>query len=415
MDNYVLTSPAPVMTPVVVPPTTGTPQPALSAAPAMPASTKPVYTLCINPGLMFDDDQSIHFNVSNDWNVEGDDNDDFFHSLIASPFDDTDPEVCSCHYLVDNDIGVFCDTESCHTTDDCDNVATCHTTDDCDNDIFCDAVSDFPERELDASNSRYMVADPTLMLTCCLVCMLLLPFFYFCTRLLLASVSLLLIMSSFSYMIHELHKSHWIQSGLVSNGICFAYPCKWLIFTCVMLCMSFVSMLQGCCQDKVSSLIQLLKDHFALQQPQKTADKLCNICLDNDNFNKHSLRQGLQCLALISSINILASLPLLHTKHDMSTFRHIWKHSNYMGLVLPSMITDPLILDSLRDYAANTLVNQYDLIDGAFHFIVDTGCSTSASPHKEDFESLFELGKPVTLHGIAGNSQVTQSGMLRFQ
>jgi hypothetical protein len=86
-----------------------------------------------------------------------------------------------------------------------------------------------------------------------------------------------------------------------------------------------------------------------------------------------------------------------------------------MGLVLPSAITNPLVLDSLREYAATALVTQHDLIDGTFHFIVDTGCSTSASPYKEDFESLFDLPKPITLQGIAGNSQVTQAGMMHFQ
>ena len=85
-----------------------------------------------------------------------------------------------------------------------------------------------------------------------------------------------------------------------------------------------------------------------------------------------------------------------------------------MGLVLPSMIADPLVLESLCDYAASVLT-QYDLIEGAFHFIVDTGCSTSASPCKEDFESLHPLDKPITLHGIARDSTVTQGGIMHVE
>jgi hypothetical protein len=86
-----------------------------------------------------------------------------------------------------------------------------------------------------------------------------------------------------------------------------------------------------------------------------------------------------------------------------------------MGVAIPSLITDPLVLDSLREYARHALTNQYDLVEGAFHFIVDTGCSVSSSPCQDDFETLHDLPKPITLHGIAGNSQVTKGCTLCFQ
>jgi hypothetical protein len=41
----------------------------------------------------------------------------------------------------------------------------------------------------------------------------------------------------------------------------------------------------------------------------------------------------------------------------------------------------------LRDYTKEKLACTHDLLNGAFHVIVDTCCSTSASPCKENFES----------------------------
>ena len=86
-----------------------------------------------------------------------------------------------------------------------------------------------------------------------------------------------------------------------------------------------------------------------------------------------------------------------------------------MGFVNPSCINEPLLIDTLHDYASEVLNTANVIIDGAFHFIVDTGCSLSASPHKEDFETLEPLPRPVTLCGIAGNSTVTHGGLLCFQ
>ena len=53
-------------------------------------------------------------------------------------------------------------------------------------------------------------------------------------------------------------------------------------------------------------------------------------------------------------------------------------------------------------------------MEGSFHFILDTGCSTSVSCHREDFENLVTLPKPITLHGVAGDSKVTLGGTLKF-
>jgi hypothetical protein len=86
-----------------------------------------------------------------------------------------------------------------------------------------------------------------------------------------------------------------------------------------------------------------------------------------------------------------------------------------MGFVNPSAVQDPVVLTPLRDYHSIHNDNHFNLIDGSFHFIVDTGCSMSCSPCEKDFSELRYLLRPIVLHGIAGNSTVTQGGTMRFQ
>ena len=85
-----------------------------------------------------------------------------------------------------------------------------------------------------------------------------------------------------------------------------------------------------------------------------------------------------------------------------------------MGMVLPSAITDPVVITALNDYSA-TINSTLNVIDGAFHVIVDTGCTNSATPFKEDFEELVELKHPAKLHGIGGITETTHGGILRYQ
>ena len=69
----------------------------------------------------------------------------------------------------------------------------------------------------------------------------------------------------------------------------------------------------------------------------------------------------------------------------------------------------------LKEYCKEGFSENNDLIEGAFHMIVDSGCSISASPVKEDFEKLVDLHKPVEVKGIAGNSIINQTGILQYQ
>jgi hypothetical protein len=91
------------------------------------------------------------------------------------------------------------------------------------------------------------------------------------------------------------------------------------------------------------------------------------------------------------------------------------QHCSYAGYVAPSQVKDPVVLKTLKEYVKEQFTWSHDLLTDGFHVIVDTGCSTSASPFKEDFETLGPLKKPVTLTGIAGTSTVTQGGVIKYQ
>ena len=62
-----------------------------------------------------------------------------------------------------------------------------------------------------------------------------------------------------------------------------------------------------------------------------------------------------------------------------------------MGYVNPSSLKYKIDIECLRDYANRMQDNCLHVTEGAFHFIVDTGCSCIASFFKEDFEELIGL------------------------
>ena len=77
----------------------------------------------------------------------------------------------------------------------------------------------------------------------------------------------------------------------------------------------------------------------------------------------------------------------------------------------PSLLQNPVTIHALKDHFS-ALDNVQ--LEGSFHFIVDTRCTTSVSCHKEDFERLEPLPSPITCHGVAGDSKVTSGGVIKF-
>ena len=93
------------------------------------------------------------------------------------------------------------------------------------------------------------------------------------------------------------------------------------------------------------------------------------------------------------------------------------RHRAYHGAIdtsqpglssLPTMAT-------VKEYLNTELVDKFDLIKDCFFFLVDSGCSYSCSPHKEDFKALHKLPKPVQLKGITGDILCEYGGTMCFE
>ena len=221
--------------------------------------------------------------------------------------------------------------------------------------------------------------------------------------------------------IDAMMESSWAQSGLVSLHVCFAYPAKWLIFSCVMLLMHFCSWFF--LRSEVSwTPLECWGKPFGARPPPEPPDALLRhsgtpfSTKRKVNLNSsQSVSLNLKRLALLSALGVLYNLPMVHAGTDESFRRYMKKRCCFHGYATPSSITDPDMLKTLKEYLQEDFQGNYNLIEGAFHCIVDTGCSTSASPHREDFETYEELKRPVVLHGINGTSTVTHGGIMRYQ
>ena len=266
-----------------------------------------------------------------------------------------------------------------------------------DHDVFYDAVSTLREGECDVCHND-AVATPSK------------PSFVSYLPLYLR-VFILLMPLSFYHAIHGMVFSSWIQTGLVKVHVNFAYPCRYFILSCVMLSQQFCSWLwkTPVVQASLSPVSQLI---FDSRPPSKPPD-IHSAKIVNNHSNSTSV--NLKRLALVSAIGILHSLPVLNTSQNELFKRQMRKKCTFAGYITPSLVTTPVAIKTLRDYFVDRgFAAQHDLIEGAFHCIVDSGCSTSASPHKEDFEDIGPLSRPVTLNGIAGNSTVTHGGILKY-
>ena len=86
-----------------------------------------------------------------------------------------------------------------------------------------------------------------------------------------------------------------------------------------------------------------------------------------------------------------------------------------LGYVNPCKVINDISIRSITDHIGIQLDSAFEFLDGAFHVIVDSGCSTSATLFKEDFSCLHQLLRPIKMHEIAGNSSVTHGGTMKFQ
>jgi hypothetical protein len=355
------------------------PQPSPAVAPDI---TAPGTTLIMSPGLMDTEDEDSYYN--------------FAQHLDLDPLEDDDFEDAFMVDIAPNPANV---------------AKVCLSQ--ADNEDDADSVLQEGEGDVCPQNTQDCCLFPPMstLLSCLLtLTSIVAAFNYFSFRQNLLSLSGLLIWFNLNGAINGLVSSSWIQTGIARNYLCFAYPCKYLILSCVMLLMSFCSMVWEFSCHQVT-LFSKLRDFLGDRPLPKPSFKTSTI---SNNVSK-STNVNLQRLALVSSLSIFHSLPTLTTTTDEHFRRYMKRNCAYAGYVTPSKIRDPVVLKSLKEYTKDRLSHTHDLLDGALHVIVDTGCSTSASPCKEDFEDLSPLDRPVTLTGVAGESTVTQGGIIKYE
>ena len=78
---------------------------------------------------------------------------------------------------------------------------------------------------------------------------------------------------------------------------------------------------------------------------------------------------------------------------DMHLRKQLKPHVNFAGNLNTSTLSPPK-LKLLKDYLVNEINDKTQLVDGAFTFIVDSGCACSCSPYPEDFEFLKDHPQP---------------------
>ena len=222
------------------------------------------------------------------------------------------------------------------------------------------------------------------------------------------------VVNGFRFIWMHILGSRWVQSGPCSWHY-FCYPASWLILSCVMLNKSFLTLLGSVYSDITTEKILHNLGFKSSHCHRQFSNKVVNPpCLPKVSFTSQTpstnIKSRLQNLALVSALSILNTLPTINDKNTLALTCALRKHRNHMGFVQPSLMHNLPIIDALRAYLNEAEDPACEVLKGSFQFIVDTGCSTTATNCKEDFEKLVPLEKPVTLQGVTDNQEVTHAG-----
>ena len=196
-----------------------------------------------------------------------------------------------------------------------------------------------------------------------------------------------------------------LHDEVIQSHQCFAYPQCYLVLSCVMLSMSFVQFLGW---SDVLGLWSILLFTRKTPSLQKLTSKPKIVTTSKPCFNTTTCSS---CLALVSALGKLNDLPVVTSSSIQQHQTCLHKCVSSQGLMQPSLLKNPVTIIALKDHFS-ALDNVQ--LEGSFHFIVDTGCTTSVSCHEDYFEQLELLSSPITLHGVAGDSKVTSGGVIKF-
>ena len=100
-------------------------------------------------------------------------------------------------------------------------------------------------------------------------------------------------------------------------------------------------------------------------------------------------------------------IPVIHGRETALLKHKLRKHETLHSTLNYQSIHSMPVLNSLKEYLSKEHGGDHPLLEDSFTYIVDFGCSCSCSPHREAFVKLVPLDKPITLHGVTGESTCT--------
>ena len=238
------------------------------------------------------------------------------------------------------------------------------------------------------------------------------------------------------YKLMSMPLKNFLENGPQTTSS-FCYPKEYMILSCVMMLGSFAHMYcnpkylvismtvillnlgllsnrgRSVCHSTYSKLKKYLSFKYSLS-PKQCAKTARSVTRKKATPLMKSPTSRFARLAVLSTIAKVHSLPTISMGRDWKLRKTLHKHVNFMGHLDVHHLPVPK-LAPLQEYLMNEFQEKHTILEGAFPYIVDTGCACSCSPAKEDFETLDKLKTPITLKGVTGDQQCTHGGMLKLQ
>ena len=212
------------------------------------------------------------------------------------------------------------------------------------------------------------------------------------------------------------------KSGPWNSQLPFLLPTGHMVMSCMMMVKHFVGFLLGFSHDRVLTDLARCQHHnFPLlprikkpPDPSTGAERRAN---KRRKRNRNNSFRGITRLVLLAALSKAAVIPEIALGSDLRLRKQLRPFRQGNGCLNTCQLSgnEHLLgrLNACLEHAANTnaLIDQNQM----FTIIVDTGCSITTTPCKEDFVEMWDLDTPVTLQGVAGDKQVTQGGIVRHE
>ena len=220
------------------------------------------------------------------------------------------------------------------------------------------------------------------------------------------STMLLEIIYSHSYSFHHLFNISKLDKRLYFiTQYPWCYPMGLMILSCVMLIHWFVSLVLGHSYEVVKrshphSYVPI-KQRKPPDPSQNTFYNKVNIC--RSKKRRHQFK-GLVRLALLAALSKASSMPSFSFKRDIDLKNDLKHYKTSFGMLNTQKMcakADKNLLLWLRSYLQYS-IHSRELMNGMFYVLIDSGCSISASPCKDDFIYMEDLKEPIELNGVGG-------------